>query len=142
MLKETPESVRAIVSLFALYALLLGSLQLGLGASYDIVGGLLVILPGLGYTYVAIRWYSLLKGAPKQVRFVLKANLFLAAAFVIYRIYRGADSSVAIGFAIAFFGTLFVLSGVDAYSSKILISPRDEEKANQSSQPTSLTRRG
>jgi hypothetical protein len=129
MLKETPESVRAIVSLFALYTLLLAALTFGLGAVSDITGGVLVLLPGLGYAYVAIRWYSLLKESPKRIRFVLKANLFLLAIFVIYRVYRGADTSVAVGFAIAFFGTLFVLSGVDAYAPKIPSSPREEKKS-------------
>lgn len=44
MFKETPESVRAIVSLFALYTSMLAALQFGLGAVCDITGGLLIVV--------------------------------------------------------------------------------------------------
>jgi hypothetical protein len=118
MLKETPDSVRAIVSLFALYTIVLAVLQFGLGAIYDISGGLLTLMAGLGYAYVAVRWYSLLKKRPKQIRVVLNASLSFVGVFVIYRLFHGAESSVVLGFAIAFFGTFFVQRGVDAYAMK------------------------
>jgi hypothetical protein len=128
MLKETPESVRAIVSLFALYTIMLATLQFGLGAVYDITGGILIFLPGLGYAYTAIRWYSLLKSSPKNIRVILNFSLGFVGVFVVYRLFHGSDTSVIIGFAIAFFGTFFVQQGVDAYARKPLISPSEERK--------------
>lgn len=127
MIKETPESVRAIVSLFALFTIALAALQFGVGASLDIAGGLLILIPGLVYAYIAICWYSLLKERPKIIRLFLKANLLLLAIFAVYRILRGGDSSIIIGFAIAFFGSSFVQQGVDVYSSETIVKPNEKK---------------
>jgi len=118
MHKETSESVRAVVTLFALYTITMGALQFGLGAVYDLTGGLLMFMPGLAYAHVAMNWYPLIENNPKRIRIILWVNLLFVAIFGVYRMIQSGDSVSILGVIIAFFGTVFVLGGVAAYSAK------------------------